>query len=86
MDDETTTMLQEQMVELAKEVILKGVMQNEMSPTNPQHQIIVTGAMIILACANSGLSIAQALSRLTGENLEDDTDAEKHDGHPGQYL
>lgn len=77
--------LAEEMVELAKEVILKGVIQGEMSPNIAQHQVIVAGAMVILAAANAGLSLGDALNRVVGGAPEDDEDG-KFDGHPGQYL
>lgn len=87
--DGPTQELQEKMVEMAQEVLLRGVIQGQMSPDNAQHQIIVAGAMIILAAAHAGISLAEAFANVAGIDPttgEPRGKSDNGDGHPGQYL
>lgn len=78
--------VQEQTLQLAKETLFRGVIQGQMSPDDPQHQIIVTGCMTILAAATKGISVDDAIQRIVGESDSPKSDGGKNDGHPGQYL
>lgn len=82
--------LANEIMALAQEVVMRGVIQGELSPNNAHDQIIVTGAMIILAAARANLSIGEALSRVVGnadviDSINNRADSNS-DGHPGQYL
>lgn len=94
--------LAEQVIALAQEVIGRGVLMGQMSPDNPQHQIIVVGSMVVLAAVSQGISMDDAIARVAGITLDDLIDKDNDvsnvvdfpskpkssggGGHPGQYL
>lgn len=85
MDEKQISALQEKVVELARETLLRGVLRGEMSPENPQHQIIVAGSMVVIAAATQGISIDEAINRAAGFT-NPGTKNDGNDGHFGTYL
>lgn len=56
-------------VAMAQEIILRGVIARHLDPRNPVNQVLVAGATFIMACATSGISPEDAYSRLSGESV-----------------
>lgn len=54
----------EQVVKAAQEIVLRGVVQQQLDPRNPINQVLVGGATFIMACASLGISAEEAFERL----------------------
>lgn len=80
----------EKVLNLAREVVMRGVLGGQMSPDNPEHCVIVAGAILIVAASAAGISIDDAVARATNipfevaERLTESVN--KSDGHFGTYL
>lgn len=87
--DETVAATQEQVLEVAKDVLERGVQQGELTPENPTHQVMVLGAMFAVALAIAGKSPDEALDDLVRgameQHLRDCPNHENHEDSPG-YL
>lgn len=71
----------EQVVKAAQEIVLRGVVQQQLDPRNPINQVLVGGATFIMACASLGISAEEAFERMMGGAAR-----EKVDYEPRGYL
>lgn len=77
----------EQVIAAAQEVLFRGVVQGQLDPSNASHQVIVCGAMLVMACASSGMSPDEAFALINSNNKrgEKPDAAESKPGYGG-YL
>lgn len=71
----------DQVVKAAQEIVLRGVVQQQLDPRNPINQVLVGGATFIIACASIGISAEEAFERIMNGSS-----AEKVDYQPTGYL
>lgn len=69
--DEIVAATQEQVLEVAKDVLERGVNGGELTPENATHQVMVLGAMFAVALAIAGKSPDEALDALVRDAMEE---------------
>lgn len=74
----------EQVVRAAQEVVLRGVVQQQLDPRNPINQVLVGGATFIMACASLGISAEEAFDRMMSGSAAQKSAAVGYE--PGGYL
>lgn len=73
----------EEVVAVAQEVLFRGVVQGQLDPSNANHQVIVCGAMLVLACASAGLSPDEAFALIHANNKRGEKPDAKAESKPG---
>lgn len=74
----------EQVVKTAQEIVLRGVVQQQLDPRNPVNQVLVGGATFVMACASLGISAEEAFDRMMSGSAAEKAAASTYE--PSGYL